>query len=192
MMPLHIIMRVWLQKQSICIRASTICVAGKKRSGVGTCPRHGASGITRFLCYLMLFITSLVNFHSPLLYISGREVSKVRMRGVTTWEVDWSSPRHAFENVCVFDEHSYRHLRPVTKLICSTFQLWRRITSLRALPMDAYWFSDVSLAPRRYCSVHPTYACNLECRILQPYFQQVGGPLYHLAAFHIASCVIFR
>jgi hypothetical protein len=102
------------------------------------------------LCYLSL--ASLISI-LRLLYISGREVSKVRMRGVRTWEVDWSSPKHAFENVCIFDEHSYRHLRPVTKLICSTFQLWRRITSLRALPMDAYWFSDVSLAPRRYWSV---------------------------------------
>jgi hypothetical protein len=40
------------------------------------------------LCYLSL--ASLLSF-LRLLYLSGREVSKVRMRGVTVLEVDWAS-----------------------------------------------------------------------------------------------------
>ncbi len=40
--------------------------------------------------YIMLFIVRLLSF-LRLLHLSGREVSKVRMRGVTTLEVDWVS-----------------------------------------------------------------------------------------------------
>ena len=68
---------------------------GEKRNGVGTCPGQGASGVTRFLCYSVailcyLSLSSLLSF-LRLLYLSGREVSKERMRGVTELEVDWAS-----------------------------------------------------------------------------------------------------
>jgi hypothetical protein len=53
-----------------------------------------------------------------------------------------------FLRSCSFTERD-----PVIKLICSTFQPWRRIASLRALRRDAYWFSVVSRARRRYWSV---------------------------------------
>ena len=50
-----------------------------------------------------------------------------------------------FLRPCLFTERE-----PVTKLICTTFQPWRRIASLMALQRDAYWFSAVDLALRRY------------------------------------------
>ncbi len=48
---------------------------------------------------------------------------------------------------CLFTERE-----PVTKLICSTFQPWRYITSLTALRREAYWFPAVNLALIRYLS----------------------------------------
>ena len=92
-----------------------------------------------------------------------------------------SSTIHAFENIHVYIEYFHCHLRvdgldgrlrtwknfrfflgscsftdyePVcVKLICSTFQPWRRITSLRVFRRDSYLFSVFSRVRRRYWSV---------------------------------------
>ena len=53
-----------------------------------TCPRNGASGVIRLLYYVVYRSPRYFPF-SP--YLSGQQVSTVRMRGAAALEVDWSS-----------------------------------------------------------------------------------------------------
>jgi hypothetical protein len=92
----------WMRGQEAWTRPHTIHSPSHQRlrsitrSGVeATCSRWGSYvTLGRFIYYnIELFYSSFASWRSFFLrlYLSGREVSKVRMRGVTTMGVDWSS-----------------------------------------------------------------------------------------------------